>query len=128
MNLTKSNIEHYCFGYCHLFALAIHRELGYEMEFFWNSLPDMQNLNEDEPECLIHAYAVSPIGVKYDAMGKLLDKKIESIYKRIEPNLIRKETEETLDRLMWGGILAIYNDGEIEFIQEHIRNNINLYV
>lgn len=125
--LTEIDKEHYSFGYCHVFALALHRELGYELNFFWDTLPDMDDLNEDEPNCLIHAFAVSPCGNKYDVKGLILIDEFESVYSKLNPDLIRHETEDTVQKLMWDGILALGEDDEIDILQDYIRDNIKLF-
>lgn len=125
--LTEIDKEHYSFGYCHVFALALHRELGYELNFFWDTLPDMDNLNEYEPNCLIHAFGVSPCGNKYDVTGLIVIEEFESVYSKINNDFIRHETEDTVHKLMWGGILALGEDDEIELLQDYIRDNIELF-
>lgn len=125
--LTEIDKEHYRFGSCHVFALALHRELGYELKFFWDTLPNMDDLNEDEPNCLIHAFAVSPFGNKYDVDGLTTIQNIETVYRKLDNDLIRHESEDSVQKLMWGGILALGEDDEIMILQEYIRDNIELF-
>jgi hypothetical protein len=127
--LTEFDKEHYRFGACHLFSLALHQELGYDMYFFWESLPNMNQLNEENPETLIHAFAISSKGDKFDVDGKTNDEKIGSTYAKVDYSTVRKETKESVDKLIWSGILALwsYDAGEVEELRKYIRKNIQRY-
>ena len=128
--LTEFDKDHYRFGACHLFALALHLELGYDMYFFWESFPNMKQLDEENPETLIHAFTCSSTGEKFDVDGKTNNEKIGSIYAKMDDSMVRKETKESVDTLIWSGILALwsYDDGEVEELRKYIRKHSNQYI
>jgi hypothetical protein len=127
MILSDIDKQAYSFGRCHIFSLALSRELGYTMQFCWYAVPDLNNLNEDEPESLIHAYSVNNKGEKFDINGKITIEDIETIYQKVNYSNIVQESDYSVNYLMEQGILAIDDYEEITLLQEHIRENIHLY-
>lgn len=129
MSYTLNEIEkdHYRFGACHLFALALHLEYGYSMHFFWEKLPDMDLLDAENPNCLIHAYACSPDGRMFDVDGETTVFQIAQTYSPIDPSRVRIETAESVRKLMDAGILWHEDEEGIKALQEAIRADARRY-
>lgn len=123
------DIEDYLHGSCHLFALALHEELGYEMEFMW----DMERWFSDETtgQALVHAYCILPKGKPFkgkyvDASGAVSKHFIESEY---DYNILQYETysKEKLEHDMKTKFLHKPEKHEIKKLREYIRKNIEMY-
>ncbi|KSU87533.1 hypothetical protein ABEP17_08595 [Priestia flexa] len=107
----------------HLFAIALHQELGYPIEFMWNS--DFKFKDESAPRVvLIHAYCVLPNHQYLDARGYVSHDLIaqekphqHAYYERVSSKQIEKLTN--LGRLCKEELLEI--DSLRDFIKEHVH-------
>lgn len=122
---TPYNIENYLHGRCHLFAQALHEELGYEVEFFLDD--DYWFEDSDFPSTvLVHAYCISPKNKCIDARGEVSRCVLEEEY---EYNLVRYQrvSLQELKNEIKSKRLCEPDKGEIETLREFIRGNISEY-
>ncbi|MDT2046671.1 hypothetical protein [Priestia flexa] len=107
----------------HLFAIALHQELGYPIELMWNQ--EFRFKDESAPRVvLIHAYCVLPNHQWLDARGYVTHKRIvqekphqHAYYERVSSKQIEELTN--LGRLCKEEMLEI--DSLRNFIKEHIH-------
>ena len=127
---TSYTLMDYIHGRCHVFAQALHEELGYEMEFLWDD--DYWFDNANTPSIvLVHAYCILPKGKAFkgkfvDARGSVSKRMIEEEY---EWNSLWYE-KTTLDKLkatIRNKRLDKPEKGEIKAIREYIRKNLHVY-
>ena len=127
---TSYNLMDYIHGRCHLFAQALHEELGYEMEFFWDDGYWFEG-NSFASTVLVHAYCVLPKGKPFK--GKYVDARggvsLRMIEREYEYNVKRTQrvTIEHLKRDIKDEFLCKPDKGEIKALRKFIRENISSY-
>lgn len=69
---TEEDIEQYTQGYCHILAVALHRELGWQIEvvrqddeIWWEDEHDPDNCIQ----AVLHVYAIDPSNQAWDIRG-----------------------------------------------------------
>lgn len=127
---TPYNLFDYIHGRCHLFALALHEELGYEIILLWDD--DYWFDGDDAPSIvLVHAYCFLPKGKPFkgkyvDARGAVSLRMIEREYE-FNSEFSEVTTLRQLDSMIENGRLGSPDKGEIEALRNFIRNNLNSY-
>lgn len=127
---TANLLSEYAYGRCHIFALALHLELGFEMEYMW----DLDYYFEDAPagmQVLAHAYAVLPenhphTGSFMDARGIITKDVILQDYEYNRESFERISPEH-LEELFKSGYFERPTDEEVEALRAYIRKNISDY-
>ncbi|GAB6428254.1 hypothetical protein bcgnr5372_39110 [Bacillus luti] len=127
---TYYNLLDYTHGRCHLFAQALHEELGYELEFLWDD--EYWFEGDNAPSIvLVHAYCILPKGKPFkgkyvDARGGVSKRMIEREYE-YNSKWYEKTTLEQLKETIKNKRLCKPDKGEIKAIRKFIRENINSY-
>jgi len=76
-------IEQYLYGKCHIFAQALHLELGYNIKLLFDleaEFVNEQNKETTYSKALVHAYCIKPDGTCIDISGKINCDTIEFEY------------------------------------------------
>lgn len=127
---TSYNLMDYIHGRCHLFAQALHEELGYEMEFLWDD--EYWFEGDNVPSIvLVHAYCILPKGKPFkgkyvDARGGVSKRMIEREYE-CNSEWYEKVTLEQLKAAIKNKTLCKPDKGEIKALRKFIRENISSY-
>lgn len=127
---TEYCLADYTHGRCHLFAQALHEELGYEMEFLWDN--DYFFEDDDVPSIvLVHAYCILPKGKAFkgkyvDARGGVSKRMIEREYE-YNSKWYEKFTIEQLKTAIKNKLLCKPDKGEIKALRNFIRENKTIY-
>lgn len=127
---TPYNLIDYTHGRCHIFAQALYEELGYEMEFLWDT--DYWFEDADCPSIvLVHAYCILPNELngkeKYvDARGVISKGVIEDEYE-CNCHLYENYTISRLNIAFQYNVLEKPTISEIRAIREFIRANKKNY-
>lgn len=127
---TQYNLMDYTHGRCHIFAQALHEELGYEMEFLWDN--DFWFEGDNIPSIVLtHAYCILPKGKAFkgkyvDARGGVSKRMIEREY---EYNSLyyEKFSLEQLKATIRNKCLDRPEKGEIKALRQFISNNLEKY-
>ena len=135
----------YTGGDCHIFALALSRELGYRMMFIFD---EEAFIDDDTIYALAHAYAVDSNNNAFDITGNISkteefegfwndvddayeteDKVVEFLENEYEVNSaeVLEMTKETLDVLFVDKFLHRPKKGQLEECQLFIRQNISKF-
>lgn len=128
---TPFDLSDYIYGRCHIFALALQEELGYEMEFLWDT--DYWFDGEDFPsKVLIHAYCILPKGKEFkgkylDARGLVSKRMIELEYDW-NTRCYELTSKEQLKEIINNLVLEAPEIGEIQAIRKFIRENRHIYI
>jgi hypothetical protein len=127
---TEFYLSDYLHGRCHLFAQALHEELGYEIEFFWD---EEAWFNEGEyiGIALVHAYCILPKGKPFrgkyvDVRGVVTKKMIEDEFDWNVPKY-EKISIEQLKTLITNNVLFEGEKNEVKELRRYIRENIQFY-
>jgi len=127
---TPYTLMDYIHGRCQVFAQALHEELGYELEFFWDHGYWFDD--DDYPSTvLVHAYCILPKGVPFkgkyvDARGALSKRMMQQEYEYSIP-LYEKYSIDRLEEDYKQNILEQPTKEEIKAVRNYIRENINKY-
>lgn len=123
-----NNIDRYMNGECHVFATALHRELG----FSYLILVDESELYGDFIPAINHVYAVDGEGNAYDATGRHdVEEVIEGWFDnnvRYQPNIdeidseydLQKYIEKTADGFQKP--LSRYDDNDVSIALDLARD------
>lgn len=114
------NIEQYLHGDCHIFAMALHLEFGYQIQLAIDKF-DL----DTESEVLIHAYCVHQEKAIH-ASGKVDLEKILDDYDYNDEYFVNV-SKEVLENLVNTGFLHAPTEKQIENIREYIRQNKNKF-
>lgn len=123
---TENNLMDYAHGRCHLFAQALHEELGYAMEFLWDD--EYYFEGDNAPSIvLVHAYCILPKGKPFkgkyvDARGSVSKRMIEREYE-YNSKWYETVTLEQLKTTIRSKRLCKPEKGEIKAIRKFIRDN-----
>jgi hypothetical protein len=123
------NIDYYEHGRCEIFALALHKTLGYDMHFFLDEEAEFET--EDGFEygtALVHAYVKDKDGNMFDATGRINQENLEEDHSEYvnEPSDIIVD-ENLFRKFINDGFIADYKEHELNKVIEYIINNISKY-
>lgn len=111
-------VETYLYGRCHLFALVVAKQLGFEMEFLWDT--DFWHEGDDYPSTvLVHAYNALPTGQVFDARGIVLKEQMLLDYD-CEQASFERMTVSDLNHSIHENVFEGFEVGEYEMIKNYI--------
>lgn len=123
--IASVELMDYYQGLCHVFAVALHLEHGYSMEFAWDAADgaDISRFG-----VLIHAFCVRPNGSYVDASGTIT--KNEAVYGHgdVGDPYIQPMTLAQVSKLSNGKALARYSPKDIATLRAFIRRHPEIYV
>lgn len=115
------NLMNYIHGRCHIFAQALHEELGYELEFLWDN--DFWFEDNDFPSTvLVHAYCIKNNHSYVDARGFVSKELIEYEFECNELSY-EKFSYEDLQNAYKDNILEKPTEEELNLVKDYIRKN-----
>ncbi len=123
------NIEYYEHGQCELFALAIHKTLGYDMYFFIDNNAEFEtDEGFDYGDALVHAYCKDKNGNYFDASGLITLNNIENEHADFvnEPNHIHV-TEKMFYDYIQNGFISNFKTTELDKLKRYIIKNVSNY-
>jgi len=120
----KFYVENYLYGYCHIFAMALNKLFGYQIEALWDLSPD--DLDEGMSG-LVHMYAVKPDGTKLDASGILTDERLEQEYSDCNEPDIRQHTINDIKKMMSTGELVKISSKSYEDVLNYIKHKNQIF-
>jgi hypothetical protein len=123
------NIEYYEHGQCELFALALHKTLGYDMYFFIDNNAEFENDDDFEyGDALIHAYCKDKKGNYFDASGMITLNNIEDEHANFvnEPEHILVNEKMFYDYVK-SGFISKFKISELKKLETYIKENISKY-
>jgi hypothetical protein len=122
-------IDYYEHGQCELFALALHKTLGYDMYFFIDNNVEFEIDNGFEcGNALVHAYGKDKNGNYFDASGLITLDDIENEHSEYvnEPEH-RIVTEKIFYEYVQEGFISKFNIDELNKLKNYIKDNISNY-
>jgi len=126
----KVNIEYYEHGQCELFALALHKTLGYDMYFFIDNNAEFETDDGfDYGDALIHAYCKDKKGNYFDASGLITLNDIEHEHADFvnEPEHILV-SEKIFYEYIQSGFISKFKISELNKLETYIKENASKYV
>ena len=123
------NIEYYEHGQCELFALALHKTLGYDMYFFIDNNAEFETDDGfDYGDALIHAYCKDKKGNYFDASGLITLSDIENEHTDFvnEPEHILVSEKMFYDYIQ-SGFISKFKISELNKLETYIKENISKY-
>lgn len=116
-----AGVDVYLHGRCHIYALALAAEHGYEIRALWDLEPTDDDLNPG-PTSLVHAYCRPPDGRVVDASGvhQEEDELLCGHGPCNEPDLVT-HTPESIRALIRTRALPRPTRGEIAAIRDYLR-------
>ena len=123
------NIEYYEHGQCELFALALHKTLGYDMYFFIDSNAEFETDDDFEyGDALIHAYCKDKKGNYFDASGLITLNDIENEHADFvnEPEHILVN-EKLFYEYIQSGFISKFEISELNKLETYIKENVLKY-
>lgn len=118
MNFSAND---YIEGRCHIFALALHLELGYPIEMMWDD--DRLYWSQPNGKGLEHAYCIKENGDLVDIRGIFTKKEIEQEW-FCNQRRYEKYTIEQLYKDIDSEFLRPPVENEIHHLRTFIRNNL----
>jgi hypothetical protein len=127
------NIEYYEHGQCELFALALHKSLGYDMYFFIDNNAEFEtddgfDYGFDYGDALIHAYCKDKKGNYFDASGLITLNDIENEHADFvnEPEHILV-SEKMFYEYIQSGFISKFKTSELNKLETYIKENVSKY-
>ena len=123
------SIDIYEHGRCELFAIALHKELDYDIYFFIDNNAEFETEDGfDYGDALIHAYCKDEKNNCFDATGLVTISDIEDDHCEYvdEPEHI-KVSDEMFEEYVRDGFIGDYDENEISKIRNYIKYNYKLY-
>lgn len=123
------DISHFEHGKCEIFALALHKVLGYDIHFFLDDEAEFQDEDDYEYEtALVHAYAMDDNGRMFDATGEISKVNLEEDHAEYvnEPRDIIVD-ESLFKKMVNDGFIGKYTKHELNQAIDYIQDNINKY-
>tara|TARA_R110001592_G_scaffold357932_2_gene661839 strand:- start:58 stop:510 length:453 start_codon:yes stop_codon:yes gene_type:complete len=124
------NMEYYEHGQCELFALALHKTLGYDMYFFIDNNAEFEtDEGFDYGDALVHAYCKDDKGNYFDASGLVTLNDIENDHVEYvdEPEHILV-TEKMFYDYIQSGFISKFKMSELNNLETYIKENLSKYV
>ena len=124
------NIEYYEHGQCELFALALHKTLGYGMYFFIDNNAEFETDDDFEyGDALIHAYCKDKKGNHFDASGLITLNDIENEHADFvnEPEHILV-SEKMFYEYIQSGFISKFKISGLNKLETYIKENVSKYV
>jgi len=123
------NIKYYEHGQCELFALALHKTLGYDMYFFIDNNAEFETDDGfDYGDALVHAYCKDKKSNYYDASGLITLNDIEN-----EHTDFVNESEHILvsEKMFYEYIqnefISKFEISELNKLETYIKENVSKY-
>ena len=110
------NLETYMHGDCHLFALALHQEFGYDMVYVFDEM-DI----EVQSEVLIHAYCKTKNGF-VDARGFFNEEDALAEHDYSRPYTVDVSVRE-VHSLIETGFLHTPSFGQMDELTQYLKDN-----
>jgi hypothetical protein len=122
-------IEYYEHGQCELFALALHKTLGYDMYFFIDNNAEFETDDGfDYSDALVHAYCKDKKSNYYDASGLITLNDIEDDHtdyvNEAEHILV---TEKLFNDYIQNGFISNFKITELNKLETYIKDNVSKY-
>lgn len=122
------NIDIYEHGRCEIFALALHKELNYDVFFLLDDEAYFDDFDEEKDRTvLIHAYTKDEKGNMFDAKGLISEEDLEDHADFVNSPRTIKVSEKEFNEFIKSKFIARYSPKELLECQIHIRNNVNKY-
>jgi len=116
---------------CHIFAHALHLELGYNIKLLFDLEAEFDNEDKETfyDKALVHAYCIKPDGTCIDISGKINCDTVELEYGDCNsPQYELCLDEEDLINSLNSINITKPSDIELNKVREFIRKNINKYI
>ena len=127
-NVSNFDIDIYEHGNCEVFALALHRELGYKVFFYMDDEAEFEGDDEDYTDtALVHAYAVDDDGNMFDASGQIDEEMLDDHADYVVSPRTEEVTEVDYRKKVKSGLIAPIVESEVDECRQYIRNNISKY-